>query len=524
MNLTSVSLRKKIALTLFFSIVLFISIFRLGSVTLFDVDEAVFSQATKEMIQNGNWITPTYNGEPRYDKPVLFYWLMAFSYKIFGINEFGARFPSAFTGFILCIALYFFLNLLKPKQALYTVLSFAFSFYYFVYTHAAVTDMALTLFISFSLMSFYLSVERHKSFIYGFYVFSAFAFLTKGLIGVLFPFAIASVYIFLKEGFKGLKKILNLKAMIIFILISMPWYAAQVLINGKEFLEQFFIKHHFMRYTGVISGHRGPIYYFIPVLIIGMFPWIAFFISGLKNLRNDNLKNFCLIWFCFIFLFFSFSTTKLPNYILPAIPPMSILISYGMTEVDSRFSRIPYVSLLFLSILIVISLIIVKSKTSALLPYFDLSWLNTLVLVMGLFVIVTIYALLKRKRIYAFFAGLSFILIFIVSIKVLPAINEYMEGTLYRYSIYAKQVLQENDILITYKINNPSIVFYSDKRILKIDSEKELIQKIEKMKSISEQNIKIFVISRTKDLKFLKSIGLNLLKEDRDYAIFTVQK
>ncbi len=238
-----------------FAIIIFISLFRLGSVKLFDVDEAVFAQSTKEMIQSGDWITPTYNGEPRYDKPILFYWLMAFSFKIFGVNEFAARFPSALSGLILCAVLYFFIkNLKDEKQAFYTVLSFAFSLYYFIYTHAAVTDMALSLFISVSLICFYISEEKNKKFIYGFYIFSAFAFLTKGLVGIVFPFGIASVYLCIKKGFKELKTLYNFWAILLFLLISIPWYVAQILINGREFIEQFFIKHHFMRYTGYWKG------------------------------------------------------------------------------------------------------------------------------------------------------------------------------------------------------------------------------------------------------------------------------
>ncbi|MGC9046213.1 MAG: ArnT family glycosyltransferase [Thermodesulfovibrio sp.] len=510
----------KIVFKVLFAIILFISMFRLGSVTLFDVDEAVFAQATKEMLQSGNWITPKYNGEPRYDKPILFYWLMAFSYNIFGINEFAARFPSALSGFTLCIVLYFFLSILKDdKQAFYALVSFAFSLYYFVYTHAAVTDMVLTLFISLTLMCFYLSVYRNKNFIYGFYIFSALAFLTKGLIGIVFPLGIASVYLCIKKSFKGLKELYNFRAILLFLLISMPWYVAQILINGKEFIEQFFIKHHFMRYTGVISGHRGPIYYFVPVLIIGMFPWISFVIKAFKNLKKDSLVQFSLVWSGFIFLFFSFSTTKLPNYILPAVPAFSILISCGMIEIDKNFSKISYIFCVIFSILIAVLLVVAKTKVMNILPYFNMSWFTILILIMSLFTIISIYALLTRKKVFMLFAGLSFSLILATSIKVLPAINEYMQGTLYKYSIYAKQILQKNDILITYKINKPSISFYSDRKILKIDSEKELIEKI---KDTLQQKLRIVVISQVKDVEFLKSTGLNMLKEDRDYAIFTL--
>src|SRR3990172_7269855 len=112
------------------------------------------------MVESGDWITPTYNGENRYDKPILFYWLMAVSYKTFGINEFGARFPSALSGFLLCLALFFFVGHFHDKErAFYAALPLTLSLYFLVYSHAAVADMALTLFITLSLFSFFLSLE-----------------------------------------------------------------------------------------------------------------------------------------------------------------------------------------------------------------------------------------------------------------------------------------------------------------------------------------------------------------------------
>src|SRR6266498_175509 len=145
-------------------VALFISFFRLGSLTLFDVDEAVFAEATKEMVESSDYITPTYNGENRYDKPILFYWLMAAAYKVFGVNEFSARFPSAAAAVLTALALFLFLRVLrKEKDALYAAISLTLSIYFLAYSHAAVTDMTLTLFISLSLMSFFLSITAPLS-------------------------------------------------------------------------------------------------------------------------------------------------------------------------------------------------------------------------------------------------------------------------------------------------------------------------------------------------------------------------
>src|SRR5208283_4836564 len=196
-------------------IALALSLFRLGFVPLFDVDEAVFSAATKEMVQSGNLITPTYNGENRYDKPILFYWFMAASYEAFGINNFAARFPSALAAVCLALGLFLFVRHAHgengEKMAFYAALSFVLSIYFLIYSRAAVTDMSLTLFISISLFSFYLSTAyrsvapvKASWYLCGFYAFSALAFLTKGLIGIVFPFGIALVYLYAAEGRAGL--------------------------------------------------------------------------------------------------------------------------------------------------------------------------------------------------------------------------------------------------------------------------------------------------------------------------------
>ena len=109
------------------------------------------------MVQSGDYITTTYNGDVRYDKPIFFYWMMALSYKAFGINEFGARFPSAFAGCLLAAAIFFFArHFLGVSKAIYAVLSMVLSTYYFIYSRSAVTDMVLTLFITLSLFCFYL--------------------------------------------------------------------------------------------------------------------------------------------------------------------------------------------------------------------------------------------------------------------------------------------------------------------------------------------------------------------------------
>jgi len=517
----------------------FISFFRLGSVTLFDVDEAVFAQATKEMVESGDWITPTYNGVNRYDKPVFFYWLMAVSYKVFGINEFAARFPSALSGVLLCMAVFLFtVQFGNAARAFYGSVSFLLSVYFFIYYHAAVTDMALSLFITLSLFSFFLSMKTNRLFIYGFYACSALAFLTKGLIGIVFPFGIAILYLFATEGLQGLRKIFHLRAALLFILAALPWYAAEYMANGNEFVQQFFIKHHFARYAGVISGHKGPFYYYIPVVLAGLFPWIAFLPSGIiaaavkiktrtADKDNDTVHDdpglFLLTWSGLIFLFFSFSTTKLPNYILPAIPAVSMLISMGMCgKEDSsegrKTSGISCGENRYAEIFIVVASFAMGAALIFSKTYFentginDAGWTYYSALIMCALALGCLYALMKHKNSYGYISAVMVAFLALISATALPAANQYLQGTLYDYSKYAGAVLRDDEKIVAYGMNNPSIVFYSGHKIINVRGPKRLASEL-------HDNMTYVAITKDKDIDTLRGLGFGLVKTDGRYAL-----
>lgn len=514
-------------------ITVLVSFFRLGSVTLFDVDEAIFAEATKEMVQSKDWITPTYNGINRYDKPVLFYWLMAASYKTFGINEFGARFPSALAALMLTLSVFFFTkNICGAKNAVYAAFSLALSMYYLAYSHAAVTDMTLTLFITLSLFSFYLALSSDKKrYLYGFYLFSALAFLTKGLIGILFPFGIALTFLMFSNNLKKIKGAFSLTGIVIFVVASFPWYVAQFAINGSEFIQQFFIKHHFTRYTDVVSSHKGAFYYYIPVLIAGLFPWIAFLPAGIKNAVKEFASIspsapspkplspylFSLVWFAFVFIFFSFSTTKLPNYILPSVPAAVLLISSGMASQDRWNSYanlfIACISLLFTTAFMLSPEYLQKYKLT------DTAWIYPLAATTMFISLASFWAFFKKKTMQAMLSGGMIIFLLILSLKVLPLANQQLQGTLYKYSQYAKEHLRGRELL-TYDIIYPSIVFYSDHRVINIRDKDGLLKQLEiTPEGQKYKSGRFLAITKTKDLGVLKDAGFRVLESDEKYAL-----
>ncbi len=521
------------------------SFYRLGSVTLFDVDEAVFAEATKEMSQSGDWITPTYNGVNRYDKPIFFYWMMAASYGIFGVNEFGARFPSAVSGLLTCLSVFLFVRRFSDKRtALYAFLSLVFSLYFLVYSHAAVTDMALTLFITLSLFSFFLSdaekdgpSQRQKWYLYGFYLFSALAFLTKGLIGMIFPFGIAVLYRLATERLYGVRKVFSLRGLILFFIVAAPWYIAEFAINGKEFIEQFFIKHHFMRYAGVISGHRGPVYYYFIALGVGLFPWAAFLPAGIAHVFKNGLKPlltinrpkqdtgdetrpqsyhpplplFALIWSAFIVLFFSLATTKLPNYILPAVPAAVILIASGMSDQGLRWQRYSQGFITVASLLMAVGFIVSK-KYLLQLGISETGWTLAAAVVVTAMAALSAYSAAVGKNLYGAMSALMFVFLLLLSTKALPAANQQLQAALYKFSLYAKERLRDDERVIAYGINNPSIVFYSGHKVTNIS-------KVEALSELVRADSRLIVISKIKDLDILRGFGLKLVEQNGKYAI-----
>ena len=502
------------AVFLVLAVVLLVSMFRLGSVTLFDVDEAVFAEATKEMVESGDYITPTYNGEVRYDKPIFFYWLMALSYKTFGVNEFGARFPSAMAGILLAVALFYFVrHFSNVDKALYAVLSMVASIYFFVYSRLSVTDMVLTLFIALSLFSFYLSVRRERSFIYGFYFFSGLAFITKGLIGIVFPFVIAGIYLLAADGFRGLKKAFSLKALLLFLIVGVPWYAAQFAIHGDEFFQQFFMKHHFKRYTDVISGHKGPIYYYVAALAIGMFPWIAFLPAGIKRALKDKdpLQIFAFIWFAFIFVFFSFATTKLPDYILSAIPAAAILISSGMKDQDTLWKRCASGGIAFFSLLIAIAFVAAPSYLEK-LGVADTGWMLAAALTALAMVAFGIYAAFTARSAFSGMLCITLVFFTLLLIKAFPIANQQLQGPLYRFSQYAKDKLPSDERIITYGINFPSIVFYSGHKVANVRGQDAL------QEYVKEKGGRL-AIAKAKDMDVLTGAGFTLLQKDDRFVL-----
>jgi len=456
-----------------------ICFFKLGGYIVFDVDEAVFSEASREMVVTGDVITPTYNFEPRYDKPILFYWAMSGAFKLFGVSEFAARFPSAGLGFLLVLTTFIFVRRFNGfKAALWSSLALLLNLEFFVYSHSAVTDMTLAFFISGALFSAYGAIKTGDRRLYvTAWVSSALAMLTKGAIGLLFPISITFIYLLIKKDFPTIKKFLNPLYILVFLLIAMPWFLIEYHVRGWEFFDAFIIKHHIHRFTGVISSHGGPPYFYILILLAGFFPWVTLLpeaiIKGIKGIRqqteNNDIFLFTAIWLLFIFIFFSISRTKLPNYIFPAIPACPVLVGVLISNRIRRgrgksFGVIAMAGLSFILSAGAFITPYLKVKIEIPMPSALFPGLGIIFFFTGIFALLSIY---NPRRYTPFIAAAAVALLAFLRLQAIPPVNSFMQRDLYEYAIYAKKSGAD---LATYEINQPSIAFYyAGKKIQKFE-------------------------------------------------------
>jgi len=307
----------------------------LGRVGLIEPDEGRYSEIPREMLEKGDFITPTLNYVAYFEKPPLHYWLNAISFKLIGLNEFAARFSSAMAGLLTVLLVYHTArSLLGRREGILSAFILGTSTGFVVQSRINLTDMTLTFFLSAALCAFILAAEgtgNRKRYYYLFYLLSGCAVLTKGLIGLLFPGVIVFFYLLATRRWNLLKEMRLVSGIALFLTLTAPWFVL-VSLRNPEFARFFFIHEHFERYLSSVHGHYQPFWYFIPILLLTMLPWSLFIPRAIRLGIASRLSGqggtllYLVLWATIIFGFFSLSGSKLIPYILPVFPPLAILL------------------------------------------------------------------------------------------------------------------------------------------------------------------------------------------------------
>ncbi len=331
----------------------------LGDYGFIDPDEGRYSEIPREMIESGDFITPRLNYVKYFEKPIMHYWLTALSFMAFGQNEFAGRFTPVTLGLLGCV-ITFLLALRVTKDfraAVFSGLILASSVLWFGISRLNITDMTLTFFFTGSLYFFRLWADNteRKFWLIMFYVFMAFAVMSKGLIGVVIPGGIAVIYSLLTgQGKKILSRIFLPSAIVIFFIVNAVWFVPVCRANS-DFFDFFFIREHFLRYTTTIHDRWQPFWFFGPVLLAGLVPWTGLLLDVFRAIfgkcRLIDKKDGVLLglWFLMPFVFFSMSSSKLVTYILPCLPPIAVLAGGSLASMEGKdFRRFALISTVIL--------------------------------------------------------------------------------------------------------------------------------------------------------------------------------
>jgi 4-amino-4-deoxy-L-arabinose transferase-like glycosyltransferase len=309
-------------------------------VGLVGADEPRYAQVAREMLQRHDWVTPVLYGKPWLEKPPLYYWSAIIAYKgAGGVSDWAARMPSAILCSLMLLFIYRWSHRFRPGMQLDAALITAAAAMTIGFGRSASTDMPLTVMFTVAMLCWYgWHASQDRSWLLGFYFFSGLGTLAKGPVAVLLAALIIVVFAWLRRDARLVLKTLWPAGILLYLAVTLPWFVAVQRAN-PEFFRTFFLQQNLARYTTDLYRHHQPFWYYLPVALLALVPWTVFVIAAVVDAVRDwrfsvkeppgkeDLRTFLTLWLLLPILLFSVSQSKLPGYILPAIPAGTILLA-----------------------------------------------------------------------------------------------------------------------------------------------------------------------------------------------------
>ena len=339
------------------ALALLLALWGFWAVPLYDLDEGAFSEATREMLASGNFSSIYLDGEPRQDKPILIYWLQAGAVSLFGLNEFALRLPSVLAALAWALAIFRFgAPRIGRDSAVVATVLMALSLYVGLIAKAAVADALLNLFLALSFFGIYRYWEHAaKRDLYLTYLWLGLGFLTKGPVAVVFPLLVSGLFFTLQGDWRAwLRAVFAPIGWLLFLAIVLPWHVMVYLDSGWAFFQGFYLGHNLGRFSGAMEGHSGGWWYYLawaPLVVMPFAGWLIGTLPQLRRMRVEPLAQFLWLWFATVLVFFSFSGTKLPHYLLYGCTPLFLLMAQHREGLRNRW-------LAFLPALVLLALLV----------------------------------------------------------------------------------------------------------------------------------------------------------------------
>ncbi len=318
----------------------FLFFFGLAYFGLLGADEPRYAQVAREMLARHDWITPTLGGTPWLEKPALYYWQAMLAYSVFGVRDWAARLPSAVDATLMVVAVYLFLRRFRPGFQLDGALMAAAAAGVIGFARAASTDMPLTATFTIALLAWFAWYESgSQRYLALFNIFLGLATLAKGPVALFLAAVIIVVFAMAKGDYRLIWRTLWIPGILLLCAVALPWYIA-VQMRNPEFFRVFIFQHNLARFGTDLYHHKEPLWYYLPVALLGLIPWTMFVVAAVtETIRawwterhemlqsEDALNAFLLIWLIVPVMFFSISASKLPGYIVPALPAGTLLLA-----------------------------------------------------------------------------------------------------------------------------------------------------------------------------------------------------
>ncbi|WP_083685588.1 ArnT family glycosyltransferase [Massilia putida] len=444
----------------------------LGAVPLFDVDEGAFGEATREMLASGDYVSTWLNGQPRFDKPILTYWLQAASVRLLGLDEFALRLPSAFAATAWIAAIYAFARrAIDRDTARAAAFIAATSAGVIVIGRGAIADALLNLFLALAMFDVYRELVdprprwRRRAFLW-----IGLGVLTKGPVALLIPGAAGAIAFLLQGRMAGWwRAARDPVGWAILLGVAAPWYMLEYARRGDAFLAGFFMRHNVERFLAPLQGHAGGVFYYLPALALLALPYTSLLLAtlpGLRRLRASPLDTLLWCWFLFVFAFFTLAGTKLPHYLLYGATPLFILMARRRGALRNRvLALLPALSLAVA--VAALPFVLDHVASGARNAYvrealsgdgvFDEAWAAQALAVVAAILLLALWPDRRRAGPWPRLVAAALICAYALVGLVLPAVAELQQGPVKRAALLARQAGWP---VRSWRINAPSFSVY----------------------------------------------------------------
>jgi 4-amino-4-deoxy-L-arabinose transferase-like glycosyltransferase len=347
--------------TAFFLFYGLVPIFGGDGIGLVGADEPRYAQVAREMLARHDYITPILYGRPWLEKPALYYWRAMFSFREFGVHDWSARLPSASFAFVLIVLIYLHMRRFRPGGQLDAALLTASCAAILSFARGASTDMQLAAPFCIGMLGWYAWYETGSKFwLFDLYFFVGAATLAKGPVAPFLAIVIITIFAALRKEWSLLRRSVWWPGIGLYFAMVLPWFIA-VQKRNPNFLRVFFLEHNIERFATNRFEHEQHFWYYIPVILLGLMPWAVIAIAALTDAVKDSIAEwkarrakhhymghpragdafpeFLVLWALIPIVFFTFSESKLPGYVLPSIPPLTILSGDYLNRMRARGLR-----------------------------------------------------------------------------------------------------------------------------------------------------------------------------------------